>query len=83
MFIKQQYPVKEGKAPMAESVQDIYIAGLRNAHALEVQAMQLLERQVERIDSYPEMLGSISRSPARSRSGWSRSWTASARATRR
>ena len=42
---------------MAESAQEIYLTGLRNAHALEVQAMQLLERQVERIDSYPEMLG--------------------------
>ncbi len=40
---------------MASSAQDIYITGLKNAHALEVQAMQLLERQVERIENYPEM----------------------------
>lgn len=40
---------------MASSIQDIYITGLRNAHALEVQADQLLSRQVERIENYPAM----------------------------
>ena len=36
-------------------VRDYYIAGLRNAHAMEIQAIQLLTRQVERLESYPEM----------------------------
>ena len=40
---------------MASSVQDIYITGLRNAHALETQAIQLLSRQVERLEHYPAM----------------------------
>ncbi|MEN0073882.1 MAG: ferritin-like domain-containing protein [Paracraurococcus sp.] len=40
---------------MASSIQDIYITGLRNAHALEAQADQLLSRQVERIENYPAM----------------------------
>ena len=40
---------------MASSIQDIYLAGLRNAHALEAQADQLLSRQVERIENYPAM----------------------------
>ncbi len=40
---------------MASSAQDIYITGLKNAHALEKQAVQLLERQIERIENYPEM----------------------------
>jgi ferritin-like metal-binding protein YciE len=40
---------------MASSVQDIYITGLRNAHALETQAVQLLSRQVERLENYPAM----------------------------
>jgi len=40
---------------MASSAQDIYITGLKNAHALEMQAVQLLERQIERIENYPEM----------------------------
>jgi len=40
---------------MASSIEDIYITGLRNAHALEAQADQLLSRQVERIENYPAM----------------------------
>jgi ferritin-like metal-binding protein YciE len=40
---------------MASSIQDIYVTGLRNAHALEAQADQLLSRQVERIENYPAM----------------------------
>ena len=34
---------------------DTYITGLKNAHALEKQATQLLERQLERIENYPEV----------------------------
>lgn len=40
---------------MAHSVEDIYVVGLRNAHALEKQAVQLLSRQVERLENYPDM----------------------------
>ncbi|NGM20713.1 ferritin-like domain-containing protein [Roseomonas stagni] len=40
---------------MASSIRDIYITGLTNAHALEAQAIQLINRQVERIENYPEM----------------------------
>jgi ferritin-like metal-binding protein YciE len=40
---------------MASSVKDIYITGLSNAHALETQAVQLLSRQVERLENYPAM----------------------------
>ncbi len=40
---------------MAESPRDIYITGLVNAHALENQAVSILSRQVERLESYPEM----------------------------
>ena len=40
---------------MATSVRDIYITGLQNAHALETQAIQLCNRQVERLENYPEM----------------------------
>ena len=38
-----------------ENVQQIFVVGVQNAHALEKQAIQLLERQVERITNYPEM----------------------------
>jgi ferritin-like metal-binding protein YciE len=34
---------------------ETYISGLKNAHALEKQATQLIERQLERIENYPEV----------------------------
>lgn len=34
---------------------DIYITGLQNAHALEKQATQLIERQLDRLENYPEI----------------------------
>jgi ferritin-like metal-binding protein YciE len=40
---------------------DIYIVGLRNQHAVEKQAIELLERQVGRLESYPEMADRIRR----------------------
>jgi ferritin-like metal-binding protein YciE len=40
---------------MATSIRDIYITGLQNAHALEAQAIQLCNRQVERYENYPEL----------------------------
>ncbi len=35
--------------------QTIYQSGLRNQHAVENQAIELLERQVGRLENYPEM----------------------------
>jgi ferritin-like metal-binding protein YciE len=40
---------------MATTALDIFITGLRNAHAMEVQARELMERQSERLDDYPEV----------------------------
>jgi len=40
---------------LANSPRDTYITGLVNAHALENQAVSILSRQVERLESYPEM----------------------------
>lgn len=40
---------------MQESYQDIYVTGLVNARALETQAIELLSRQAERVQSYPEV----------------------------
>lgn len=34
---------------------EIYLTGLRNQHAVEKQAVELLERQVERLQNYPAM----------------------------
>ncbi|MDT8275007.1 ferritin-like domain-containing protein [Roseomonas mucosa] len=40
---------------MSESYKDIYITGLVNARALETQAIELLSRQLDRVQSYPEV----------------------------
>ena len=34
---------------------EIFIAGLRNAHAVENQAVSLIKRQLDRIENYPEV----------------------------
>ncbi len=39
----------------SDAALEIYTTGLKNAHALEQQAMQLMQRQVERYERYPEM----------------------------
>ncbi len=40
---------------MADSTRDIYVTALKNTHALEMQALQIMERQVGRLERYPEM----------------------------
>src|SRR3954454_4779445 len=39
----------------------IYIVGLRNQHAVENQAIELLERQLGRLENYPAMAERMSR----------------------
>lgn len=46
---------------MSESIREVYIAGLVNARALETEAVQLLSRQVERLESYPDMEAALRR----------------------
>jgi ferritin-like metal-binding protein YciE len=38
-----------------EALQNLFIAGLSNAHAMEAQAEQLLKRQIERLDDFPDI----------------------------
>jgi ferritin-like metal-binding protein YciE len=38
-----------------DTAREIYTTGLRNQHAVENQAIELLERQVGRLEHYPEM----------------------------
>ena len=38
-----------------DPLHEIYHTGLRNMHALEMTAIELTERQVERLESYPDM----------------------------
>jgi ferritin-like metal-binding protein YciE len=41
---------------MAESaIQSVFITGLKNAHALEKQALGIMHRQIDRLEQYPEM----------------------------
>ena len=39
----------------SDEAKQIYIMGIQSAHALEKQATQLINRQLERIESYPEV----------------------------
>lgn len=42
---------------MTESdTRDIFITGLRNAHAMENQALSVIDAQLGRLESYPEMI---------------------------
>jgi len=45
----------------SETTQSIFITALRNTHALEQEALQIMERQLERIDHYPEMADMLRR----------------------
>jgi ferritin-like metal-binding protein YciE len=40
---------------MTDTARKIYVSGLRNAHAMEAQAIELLQRQIGRLENYPEM----------------------------
>mgnify|MGYP000665679827 CR=1 FL=1 len=37
------------------ALRDIFVTGLRNAHAMESQAESLLQRQIERLDDFPDL----------------------------
>ncbi|CAO3428943.1 ferritin-like domain-containing protein [Azospirillum doebereinerae] len=39
----------------ADLARDLFVTGLRNAHAVENQALSLLDRQLDRVVSYPEV----------------------------
>jgi ferritin-like metal-binding protein YciE len=41
--------------PSPETPRDVFITGLRNAHSVEVKAIQLLERQIEALSDYPDV----------------------------
>lgn len=39
----------------SDKANEIYMVGLRNAHAIEKEAMQVMKRQVDRIKNYPDV----------------------------
>jgi ferritin-like metal-binding protein YciE len=44
-----------GSAASSEDVNSIFITAVRNTHALEKEARQIIERQLDRLENYPEM----------------------------
>lgn len=44
---------------MANAARETFVVGLRNAHAMEVQARELMERQSERLADYPEVKAKV------------------------
>lgn len=42
-------------ADTEDRANSVFITGLKNAHAVENQAIELLNRQIERIENYPEI----------------------------
>ncbi len=46
---------------MSIDTREIYVTALKNTHALEMQALQIMERQVERLQRYPEMEAALRR----------------------
>ncbi len=40
---------------MALDTRSIYVTSLQSTHGLEMMALQIMERQVERLQHYPEM----------------------------
>jgi ferritin-like metal-binding protein YciE len=44
---------------MGSTARDVYVVGFRNAHAMEVQARELMERQAERLGDYPEVQAKV------------------------
>jgi ferritin-like metal-binding protein YciE len=46
---------------MTDSARDLLIVGLRDAHAMENQAEELMERQVDRLTDYPDVHARLER----------------------
>ena len=40
---------------MTTDVREIFVTGLRNAHAMENQALSIMKPQISRIENYPEV----------------------------
>ncbi|GJD82356.1 ferritin-like domain-containing protein [Methylobacterium haplocladii] len=46
---------------MTIDTREIYVTALKNTHAVEMQALQIMERQVERLQNYPEIEAALRR----------------------
>jgi ferritin-like metal-binding protein YciE len=47
--------------PTTEIARDLFVTGLRNAHAMENQALSIMKPQVSRIENYPEVADRLQR----------------------
>jgi ferritin-like metal-binding protein YciE len=45
----------------SDDVRDYFVTGLRNAHAVEKQAISLIERQLDRVENYPDVASMLQR----------------------
>jgi ferritin-like metal-binding protein YciE len=52
---RQEAAITPTEITMTTSAKQIFITGLRNAHAMETQAREMMERQSERLDDYPDV----------------------------
>ncbi|PWC70694.1 hypothetical protein TSH58_12480 [Azospirillum sp. TSH58] len=50
---------QRGRGSVANTTKDTLIDWLRDAHAMESQAIEMLERQAERIKNYPDVLAKV------------------------
>jgi ferritin-like metal-binding protein YciE len=55
------FATDEERFDVTKDTRDIYVTALKNTHALEMQALQIMERQVERLQRYPEMEAALRR----------------------
>jgi ferritin-like metal-binding protein YciE len=67
---------------MTTSARNVFVVGLRNAHSMEVQARELMERQSERLDDYPDVQAKVKEHLAETISSLSDSNNALRRAAR-
>jgi ferritin-like metal-binding protein YciE len=51
----------------SERAKEIYLTGLRNQHAVETQAIETIERELDRMEGYPELHARMQQEIARSR----------------
>ncbi|ARQ13662.1 ferritin-related protein YciE (plasmid) [Rhizobium etli] len=42
-----------------KEIRDVFVVGLRNAHAMENQALSIMKPQLKRIDNYPEVAAKL------------------------
>ncbi|MDB5666437.1 ferritin-like domain-containing protein [Cypionkella sp.] len=44
-----------------DTAHEVYLSGLKNAHAMETQALSIMQPQLNRLESYPDMSAMLSR----------------------